>query len=64
MEQQAAWLIEFVPEAGETRYFCNDGDWCTNPNHGHRFETAEAANAKRTTMQHAEKYRVAEHIWG
>ena len=45
-----AWLIECAPEVGDTLYFCGDGDWCSNPNHAHKFATAEEANAKRVTM--------------
>lgn len=58
-----AWLIECEPPLGDTLYFGNDGDWCNNPNHAHKFLTAEEANAKRTTMQAGERFRVAEHEW-
>jgi hypothetical protein len=58
-----AWLIECEPPIGDTLYFCNDGDWCSNPNHAHKFATAEEANAKRVTMQVGERFRVAEHEW-
>lgn len=58
-----AWLIECAPPIGTTLYFCNDGDWCSNPNHAHKFPTAEEANAKRVTMQVGERFRVAEHEW-
>jgi hypothetical protein len=58
-----AWLIECAPPLGDTLYFCNDGDWCSNPNHAHKFATAQEANAKRTTMQLGERFRVAEHEW-
>lgn len=58
-----AWLIECEPPIGDTLYFCDDGDWCNSPNHAHRFATAGEANAKRTTMQLGDKFRVAEHEW-
>jgi hypothetical protein len=60
-----AWLIECVPSDGgpNVLYFCNDGDWCGNPNHAHKFATAEEANAKRVTMVRGTEYRVAEHEW-
>lgn len=58
-----AWLIECAPPLGDTLYFCNDGDWCSNPNHAHKFPTAVEAQAKLTTMQNPLSMRIAEHEW-
>ena len=44
-------------------YYCNDGDWCNNPNHAHKFSTVEQANMKMVTMQSPHSFRVAEHEW-
>jgi hypothetical protein len=59
----SAWLIECEPPLGATLYFCNDGDWCSNPNHAHKFATALEAQAKLTTMQSPSSMRIAEHQW-
>jgi hypothetical protein len=59
----SAWLIECEPPLGDTLYFCNDGDWCSNPNHAHKFATALEAQAKLTTMQSPSSMRIAEHQW-
>ena len=60
-----AWLIECEPPLGDVLYYCNDGDWCNNPNHAHKFMTADEANMKRVTMHlGGEKYRVCLHEWG
>jgi hypothetical protein len=58
-----AWLIECVPTLGDVLYYCNDGDWCNNPNHAHKFSTVEQANMKMVTMQSPHSFRVAEHEW-
>ena len=62
MSDVTAWLIEFGSPA---IYFCNDGDWCGNANHAHKFPTAEQANMKMASMQSPMKgeYRVVEHMW-
>lgn len=55
-----AWLIEFGSPA---TYYAADGDWCNNPNHAHKFATAEEANAKKVTLVAPVDYRVVEHGW-
>ena len=60
---KTAWLIECVPPIGDVLYFCNDGDWCSNPNHAHKFATPEEASAKRATLISGAQFRVAEHEW-
>lgn len=60
---ETAWLIETADPVGVTLYFCHDGDWCSNPNHAHKFPTAEQANIKKSSMQLPSNFRVAEHEW-
>lgn len=60
---KSVWLIEFRGD-GETVYFADDGDWCNNPNHAHRFQTAEQANEKRINLVNPSNFVVREHIWG
>lgn len=60
---ETAWLIETADPVGTTLYFCHDGDWCSNPNHAHRFPTAEQASVKLAAMQVSRNFRVAEHMW-
>lgn len=63
MMETTAWLIETADPVGTTLYFCNDGDWCSNPNHAHRFPNAEQASVKLSAMQLSQNFRVAEHMW-
>lgn len=58
---QVAWLIE----CGErmTVYWAEDGDWCSNPNHAHRFGSASLAQQKASTMKTLAPTRVVEHMW-
>lgn len=58
-----AWLIETDDPMGLTLYFCNDGDWCSNPNHAHKFADAKEAQAKLLAMQNPLNFRIAEHEW-
>jgi hypothetical protein len=58
-----AWLIETADPVGTTLYFCNDGDWCSNPNHAHRFPSAEQASVKLASMQVSQNFCVTEHQW-
>lgn len=68
MSNITAWLIEcglyneFPPTIV---YFCGEGDWCSNPNHAHRFSTEEDAVTKLQSMNafQPEKYRVEAHMW-
>lgn len=55
------WLIEC---GSPTTYFCADGDWCSNPNHAHRFATKEEAQQKAHGMTTMEPVRVCDHQWG
>lgn len=57
-----AWLIEFTGSSSIS-YYAADGDWCNNPNHAHKFPTAEEAHTKLATIYHDGNYRVAEHMW-
>jgi hypothetical protein len=36
-----AWLIE-LPSTS-TLYWCGPSDWCSNPNHAHKFDTEQEA---------------------
>jgi len=58
-----AWLIESVAHypGASTAYYCADGDWCSNANHAHKFDTREMAETKAATM--VCPVRVAEHGW-
>lgn len=58
-----AWLIETTDPVSTVLYFCNEGDWCSNPNHAHRFPSAEQASMKLASMQLSQNFRVAEHMW-
>ena len=57
-----AWLIELDDPIGNTLYFCADGDWCSNPNHAHKFRTAAEAETKRSAMR-TRASRACEHQW-
>lgn len=61
-EPNPAWLIEIAPPIGDTLYYCDEGDWCNNPNHAWRFATKAEAEAKQSTMRQ-DLTRVAEHEW-
>jgi hypothetical protein len=63
-EPVSAWLLECVPPIGDVLYYCAPGDWCSSPNHAHRFQTKEEADAMHVTMQNSSIMRVAEHQWG
>ena len=54
------WLIECGSPA---TYFCGDGDWCSNPNHAHRFATQAEAKERSSVMTTMEPVRVCEHQW-
>lgn len=57
-----AWLIEFGSPA---IYFCDDGDWCSNANHAHKFTTQGEAQRKADEMRMGDSVvpRVVEHMW-
>lgn len=57
----SAWLIEIPLDCG--LYYCAPGDWCSNPNHAHRFSSKAAADGVLATMQNPSSMRVAEHEW-
>jgi hypothetical protein len=59
-----AWLIECSFEGGTPDYYCAPGDWCSNPNHAHKFPSREEAEAVSATMQTIGERRVCEHQWG
>lgn len=63
-EPVSAWLLECVPPLGDVLYYCAPGDWCSNPNHAHRFTTKEEGDAMHGTMHNSAIMRVAEHQWG
>lgn len=58
-----AWLIETTDPVATVLYFCADGDWCSNPNHAHKFRNREDAERKMAGMQRPDIFRVAEHAW-
>lgn len=58
-----AWLIETADPIGVGLYFCADGDWCSNPNHAHKFQTAEQAHIKLASLQVSANFKVTEHEW-
>lgn len=60
---ETAWLIETDDPVGVTLYFCHDGDWCSNPNHAHKFQSAAQAKTKLVSMHTPKNFRVAEHEW-
>lgn len=60
---RTAWLIECVPPLGDVLYFCAVGDWCSNPNHAHKFATEDEARSKYEEMNLSDKFRIAEHGW-
>lgn len=55
-----AWLIECGSPAD---YWCAPGDWCSNPNHAHKFATEAEAKAVTVGMRTMEPVRVCEHQW-
>lgn len=60
---ESAWLIEINPPLGDVLYYCGPGDWCSNPNHAHKFPDKTAAKAVRSAMQNPLNMRIAEHEW-
>lgn len=54
------WLIEC---GSQPVYWANDGDWCSNPNHAHKFATADEAHTKLNTFTSLDAMRVTEHMW-
>jgi hypothetical protein len=62
-----AFLAEHFGDGITTTYYCGPGDWCTNPNHAKKFETALAAASLVLEMTErgciAGAFRVAEHAW-
>lgn len=58
-----AWLIETDDPMGVTLYFCNVGDWCSNPNHAHKFASAAEAATQLREMRNPLNFRIAEHEW-
>jgi hypothetical protein len=61
-EPNPAWLIEIEAPMSMTLYYCDEGDWCSNPNHAHRFATRDEATAVQSKMR-SDLTRVAEHEW-
>lgn len=59
-----AWLIECGFDQGLPDYYCGPGDWCSNPNHAHKFLTKEEAEAVSERMTTIGARRVADHSWG
>lgn len=59
----SAWLIEIEPPIGCVLYYCAPGDWCSNPNHAHRFPVESEALTMLARMQNPLSMRVAEHEW-
>lgn len=62
-ESTTAWLVEIEPPIGDVLYYCGPGDWCSNPNHAHKFHTRKAAEEIIGTAQNPKVMRVAEHEW-
>lgn len=60
---QSAWLVEIALPIGDTLYYCGPGDWCSNPNHAHKFPTREAASEVLKSAHDPTTMRVAEHEW-
>lgn len=58
-----AWLIETNDPVGTTLYYCDQGDWCSNPNHAMRWPSEEAARKSEAWTQYPGNMRIAEHEW-
>jgi hypothetical protein len=58
-----AWLIETADPVGTILYFCAVGDFCSNPNHAHKFASQTDAETVLAQMFNPENFRVAEHEW-
>jgi hypothetical protein len=62
-----AWLIECGLVGSNTdSYYCGEGDWCSNPNHAHKFATEAEAATKASTMTAADpsvRFTAREHGW-
>jgi hypothetical protein len=62
-----AFLVEHGGLGIPTTYYCGPGDWCTNPNHAKKFETALPAAMIATECTErgciSGGYRVIEHAW-
>lgn len=56
----ARWLIECGSPAV---YYCNDGEWCSNPNHARKFMTKDEASNRAASMNTMDPVRVCEHLW-
>lgn len=61
-EPNPAWLIEIDAPMSVTLYYCDEGDWCSNPNHAYRFAMKAEAEAIQSKMR-SDLTRVAEHEW-
>jgi hypothetical protein len=58
---KVAWLIEV---GRPVIYYLRSGDWCSNPNHAHRFATEAEALEVIKGLQCMEPPRACEHSWG
>jgi hypothetical protein len=57
-----AWLIEV---GSPSTYYCGPGDWCSNPNHAHKFSSEQEAQATAAPMGKlvGGLPRCCEHMW-
>ena len=63
MTAETAWLIEIDAPFSHVLYYCGPGDWCSNPNHAHKFAGRADAEQALATMQNPTSMRIAEHEW-
>jgi hypothetical protein len=56
------WLIEYRLHGQTVSYYCAPGEWCSNPNHAHRFATRQEAEVETFGLP-LQNYAVEEHAW-